>query len=1134
MKKSKLLSLVLVCLMVLGLVSVNAAEIKNVPIALTLSEGDMIEITNAYKAATTPSNYRDIGAVGSISQHITLENGGISGIGMTMPSYSNNIGTATVTVYQWNGNYESTLKTKPIAQKDFIDQPDNAFCTVSVGSNNGDILVHLTNGSDRVGVWVTEDPAGAPGVTQTTYENGVATNGCLSLSFAKGTVKEGIGEAQYSAYEYIESGKVDGMSDAVTVANRLDTIDGTTYGVVEWGKLNVGSYHTKNSYVLYKGVDFGTTSPKRLQARVYITPYISDFMGDMQFVLDDVDGKIIASIRPLYDYYTARAEAEKTGNTKGYWQDVVCEVTEEVTGVHNLYVLNRGKSGYTANADPLVLGKFKFTTEEVPVTHWEKELAEFVPVDQSALMDHYADTWVATDDLGRKLPDYNEVGEKRDRGVFMFYWLTKQGQVGSENDRKGNNQNIVDASASEFDVLRKNLSAAGFTREAFWNESIYGYYTQTDTWVMRKNLELLAAAGVDAICTDETNNAWVHTKGAFNMMRTMHKMMQEGIDVPKYVQILRWGNGEYPKLGLENVYNSYFANGLYSDTWYYHDGKPLIMAANDGDITEATGHAGLDASHKEILDFFTFRPCHAAYKTVPQEDNWWPWCSVAPQPGFNYQEDTGKYEMVAVSVAQNSNDDAASYCAMSDDGVYGRSYTYKDRWSKLSEDSVFYGYNYQEQWDNALKMDPENVFITGWNEYIASMDTNYTDQFTDEYSRDVEPVRGQLKDTYYMQTVANIRRYKGVNPTPVATGAKAIDVAGDFNQWENVGPDFHGYKGGTEVRDYVGFGQMYYNDTGRNDIVKSKVSYDAENFYFYTETSADLTPATDKHWMRLYINADRSFATGWEGYDFIVNRVSPADGKVIIEEYVGIDNTWKWAEVARADYKVEGNKLMLNVPRDVLGAENGIDIEFKWHDNGVEDGDVMDFYVNGDAAPVGRFNYRYVEEKLVNTPVVDEPVDPATDLDMLMRKYVVFAINKPEAYVKGFRNQLDDNDATVTPKIINGETFVPFDFLADAWYATVTWDESGNSAQITVGTKSTTVQEGRNLLKTGSKFIELKNAPVRINGTLYVPLRPICDALEFECVWLNPGVIVMGQRAKMKIALDNEFVERLKARFDFN
>jgi hypothetical protein len=46
---------------------------------------------------------------------------------------------------------------------------------------------------------------------------------------------------------------------------------------------------------------------------------------------------------------------------------------------------------------------------------------------------------------------------------------------------------------------------------------------------------------------------------------------------------------------------------------------------------------------------------------------------------------------------------------------------------------------------------------------------------------------------------------------------------------------------------------------------------------------------------------------------------------------------------------------MLGIPAEELDFEFG----FKWTDNTLEDGDIMQWYLNGDVAPVGRFNYCY-------------------------------------------------------------------------------------------------------------------------------------------------------------------------------
>jgi hypothetical protein len=54
--------------------------------------------------------------------------------------------------------------------------------------------------------------------------------------------------------------------------------------------------------------------------------------------------------------------------------------------------------------------------------------------------------------------------------------------------------------------------------------------------------------------------------------------------------------------------------------------------------------------------------------------------------------------------------------------------------------------------------------------------------------------------------------------------------------------------------------------------------------------------------------------------------------------------------------------MMLRIPRELLGV-NGetLNFEFKWSDNMQDEGNLMDFYVNGDVAPGGRFNYVFSE-----------------------------------------------------------------------------------------------------------------------------------------------------------------------------
>ena len=93
-------------------------------------------------------------------------------------------------------------------------------------------------------------------------------------------------------------------------------------------------------------------------------------------------------------------------------------------------------------------------------------------------------------------------------------------------------------------------------------------------------------------------------------------------------------------------------------------------------------------------------------------------------------------------------------------------------------------------------------------------------------------------------------------------------------------------------------------------------------------------------------------------FDYAVNLEKPNGNEAVLSKY-NADGTWSKAGTAKM--KVEGNKLMLSVSRELLGisGENTVlDLKFKWADN-YTDGDLMSFYTKGDSAPYGRLNWMY-------------------------------------------------------------------------------------------------------------------------------------------------------------------------------
>lgn len=606
-------------------------------------------------------------------------------------------------------------------------------------------------------------------------------------------------------------------------------------------------------------------------------------------------------------------------------------------------------------------------------------------------------TWAAVDGLGRTLSENSEtVRERKDKFVGMFYWTWHYPWINDhEAITTGSVLDVYPEALNDFEHPAWNGTYSG--RPYFWGEPLFGFYSNLDEYVLRKHAELLADADIDVIIFDCTNATNTFIEGYETLFKVWTETKEEGVDVPQVAFILNFSGKEDTRTQLRQLYNDVYSKGRYKDLWFLWEGKPLVMAnLNCLDIADKTD--------REIYNFFTFRrnePTYFANDTSFLHDTWG-WCSDYEQTLFGKRLN-GNVEQMCVSVAQNANENGlnAMNCPMGTvqgrgwaDGDYSYSYTYNGKEitvDKNTENAHFYGLNFQQQWDYAIEKDPDFIFVTGFNEWIAGRfdewngtENAFPDQFSPEYSRDIEPSKGELKDYYYYQLVENVRRFKGTGVLPENNAEKTIDITADVSQWADVKPEYNHYEGSTKSRDSAGWKGTYYtNNTMRNDIIKAKAAYDDEKIYFYVETKDTLTPSTDKNWMRLFIDTDTSGVTdNWEGFEFVINRNSPEDGKVTIEKPKG---GWNFENVGSAEFTVNDNILQIAVDRKLLGLnDEEVKFNFKWSDN-MQENDIMDFYTNGDVAPGGRFTFVF------DSTATDESVENELPvLSAFTQKFMAF------------------------------------------------------------------------------------------------------------------------------------------------
>lgn len=522
----------------------------------------------------------------------------------------------------------------------------------------------------------------------------------------------------------------------------------------------------------------------------------------------------------------------------------------------------------------------------------------------------------------------------REVGIFYFLWLNQE-RVYDNSLILQNHPWAAETSASPPWGRKRAFH--------FWGKPLYGYYRSDDPWVLRRHAALLSDAGVDFLVMDTTNGL-IYENVVMQLCKVFAEQQELGEHVPKITFMVNTRAGKT----AQKIYDLLYKPGLYQELWYQRDGRPLLIC----DPAEAT---------KEVSEFFTLRKAHWPFEMVNTQ-NAWHWEATYPQV-YSYEDDPLKPEQVNVSVAQNLHQETGQVVMMSSGHARGRSF-HKGNVDQRP-DAYKYGLNFQEQWERAFELDPEVVFITGWNEWIA-MQLNrkdhgppiFCDQYDLEQSRDVEMMSGGYGDSYYMQMAANIRKYKGMARSESTFSVNAIDPARSLSQWDNVATVYRDHALDTLPRDHAGCGDNYYrNQTGRNDFRVLKVMHDDRNISFFVQTSEDISPATDPNWMWLLIDIQGTESANWEGFEFLVNREVSDKSETSLDRCAG---GWQWEPVATVDYKVAGNQMHIVIPKSLLGIQSDrFVLEFKWIDNCQEPGNILDGYTNGDTAPEGRFRYRY-------------------------------------------------------------------------------------------------------------------------------------------------------------------------------
>ena len=465
----KMLVLLICFSMLATALSVLAVYANGVPRSISVQNGTG---TRGAVAVTKTYSYR------------AILNGSFDGFGYCIPTYSTSDSECTISMYKWEGSYADTVAKDPIVSQKFGPLKDNGTNWVRFDPQPaGEYLFHISDPKGKVGVWTNSNPTDSKGFL---YLNGVEQRGEpeLHFNFENDNVPdEPFGTCQASASAHIAKtpynpvGSKTPGSMSISCGMRLNLnaaftgveFDLATYTASDM-EADISVYEWKGSYAetvaaapvaterllladnTMQGISF-----KKLPAGDYLFLVHNPNKSPAVYVYSDVQG---------FKGYVYKDGFPASGAIAYPNMQVI--FAEEAAG--NKYFLPCSEPEDTIDGNHTPPPEYVIPEDSLIHTH---------PV--------LPDTWVFTDGLGRTSLTYETVGAPRDnKTIAMFYWTWHiDGFLADEP------VNLQEYSEKYPEAMRDyNHEIWKDTSSYWWNESIYGFYSGSDPWVLRKQAEL--------------------------------------------------------------------------------------------------------------------------------------------------------------------------------------------------------------------------------------------------------------------------------------------------------------------------------------------------------------------------------------------------------------------------------------------------------------------------------------------------------------------------------------------------------------------------------------------------------------------------------------------------------------------
>ncbi len=282
---------------------------------------------------------------------------------------------------------------------------------------------------------------------------------------------------------------------------------------------------------------------------------------------------------------------------------------------------------------------------------------------------------------------------------------------------------------------------------------------------------------------------------------------------------------------------------------------------------------------------------------------------------------------------------------------------------------------------------------------------------------------------------------------------------------------------------------------GRDNVVINNIMIDNKNGLVITDIMLN-EEEEEKHYKNLEKLKDAINTDIWKETFPKLDEMLTDDGKIVNRDVLlPIGNIYQ-------------NNVLVNTPLVRADGSAGKYIDVTKNFSTKSDPGFYD-YENG--------NYLLKKDSVVYEELPDFKPLPFTRMgridelaDVRVQEAICLAIDSPYSLANGKKIQIDADNQTITPKIIEDRTFVPLRFIAEALGLNVEYDNQTGEITIAGGDILVSLFAGNTAAKKNGESSTMEKAAIIEDGRTLVPLREISNLFGKQVFWHDMGFITIS------------------------